>query len=140
MKREKIHLPRGFKVAIAETREAYESGTLTDKHKRSFIGRAPDMSLHELLAGEDKTRRYSEVMAAAAGWCQGCQPPHYVGTQLEWDHIQGGLSGRCDCIYNSRGVCRSFHLSRHYQVGRSTLKEPKSKCPGIGEKHDENQV
>jgi len=90
------------------------------------------MSLHELLAGEDKSRRYSEMLATFTGWCEGCTPSHYIGQECEWHHRQGGLSGRCDCVANRKWVCHAYHLSVHVQVGRSTRKEPKFKCPGIG--------
>jgi hypothetical protein len=102
-------MPRGHQTAHYETRQAYETGQFTDKYKRSFIGRAADGSLHELLAGEDKQRRYREVFERAAGMCQGCQPSHYIGEFGEWDHIQGGLSGRCDCLHNAQWVCPTFH-------------------------------
>jgi hypothetical protein len=124
-------MPRGYKIAHTETRQAYAEGRFTDKYKRSFYGRATDGSLHELLAGEDKSRRYREVMEAANGFCQGCASPHHIGSFGEWHHIQDGLSGRCDDMSNARWVCITFHRARHVQVGQSTLEESKSKCLGV---------
>src|SRR5256885_13010604 len=109
-------MPRGFKIAREETRAAYQSGSFTDKRKRSFIGRGPDGTLHELLAGEDKSRRYREVMDASQGICQGCATAHYVGAMGEWDHRKGGLTSRCDCLHNARRVCADFHRKRHVSV------------------------
>lgn len=109
-------MPRAFKVDIYETEKAYREGRFTDRHRRSFIGRAPDLSMHELLAGEDKSRRRSEVMGQAEGWCQGCERPHYIGALGEWDHIQGGLSGRCDCLHNARWVCAKIHRQKHVHL------------------------
>ncbi len=102
-------MPRGFKRDEAATAEAYETGRLTDKRKRSFISREG----HELLAGEDKSRRRSEVMERDKGLCQGCPKPHFVGAMGEWDHIKSGNSGRCDCLHNGRWVCAAFHRRRH---------------------------
>lgn len=109
-------MPRGMKFDRFETDKAYRMGLLIDNRERSFIGRAPDGSLHDMLYGEDKTRRRREVLEAAKGLCQGCAPPHYVGEMGEWDHIQGGLTGRCDCKHNSRWVCEGFHRKRHVHL------------------------
>lgn len=109
-------MPRGFKRDRTETAKAYEEGRLTDRKKRSFIGRGPDGTLHELLAGEDKSRRRSAVMERAGGLCQGCEPAHFLGEDGEWHHIQSGLSGRCDCLHNARWVCADFHRKRHVSV------------------------
>jgi len=102
---------RGHKYDHYETEKARKAGKLKDK--RSFIGRRLDMSLHELLAGEDKQRRYTEIVDRAKGQCQGCESPHYIGEKGEWDHIQSGLTGRCDCLHNGRWVCIAFHRKRH---------------------------
>lgn len=107
---------RGFKRDRTETERAYEDARFTDKRKRSFIGRDPQGALHELLAGEDKSRRYVEIMDRAAGYCQGCPTQHYIGSLGEWDHIRAGLSGRCDCAHNGRWVCAEFHRKRHVSV------------------------
>jgi hypothetical protein len=109
-------MPRGHKYDRFETERAYREGRLTDKRKRSFIGRDSSGQHHELLAGEDKSRRYREIMDAAKGLCQGCSTPHYVGSMGEWDHIKSGLSGRCDCLHNGRWVCVDFHRKRHVHV------------------------
>ncbi len=109
-------MPRGFKRDHYETEKAYREGRFKDKRKRSFIGRAPDRTTHELLDGEDKSNRYREVMEASRGLCQGCGKPHYVGSLGEWDHIQGGLSGRCDCLHNSQWVCVAFHRKKHVHL------------------------
>jgi len=105
---------RGFKFDPTETRLAFAEKRITDK--RSFIGRAPDGSLHELLAGKDKSNRWEEIRVRAANLCQGCDTPHYVGVFGEWDHIQGGTSGRCDCLHNARFVCIAFHRKRHVHL------------------------
>src|SRR5262252_470648 len=105
-------MPRGFKVDRYETEKAYEEGRLSDRRKRSFIA----IGGCELLFGVDKTRRRSEIEQRDKGLCQGCARPHYIGSMGEWDHIRGGLSGRCDCLHNGRWVCAAFHRKRHVQV------------------------
>ena len=105
---------RGHKYDHYETEKARAAGKLTDK--RSFIGRRLDMSLHELLAGEDKQRRYTEIVDRAKGFCEACTPTHYIGAEGEWDHIQGGNVGRCDCLHNGRWVCVAVHRKKHVHL------------------------
>lgn len=107
-------MPRGFKYDRTETEKAHAEGRITEKD--SFIGRAPDGSLHELLVREDKRRRHDEVLERSKGFCQGCEMAHYIGPLGEWHHRRGGLSGRCDCIHNAQWVCPAFHRARHVQV------------------------
>ena len=110
-------MPRGFKRDEYETRKAYREGRLTDSQKRSFIGRGSDGSLHELLYGEDKSRRYREVMEAAKGLCQGCETAHYIGSLGQWHHVwKAKGSQRCDCLHSALWVCEAWHKKFHVKV------------------------
>lgn len=117
---------RGFALAVAATERAYKVGALRDKHKRSFIGRKPDGSMHLLLFGMDKNWMHERVMSNAAGRCQGCPISHYVGAWLEWDHLNHKQWNRCDCERNGRGVCNPFHTRRHTRREREEIPP----CPG----------
>lgn len=124
-------MPRGFRLDVTETKAAYACGALTDKKKRSFIGRKPDGTLHLMLFGEDKTRMHDEIMSRDRCICRGCPKPHYVGPFGEWDHLRHQLWNRCDDAANGRCVCSGFHVKRH---GPQSWKLPKEKfepCVGV---------
>src|SRR2546425_437313 len=114
-------MARGFRLDRAETNKAYREGRLTDPRKRSFIGRSTDGSLHDLLSGADKERRYREVMERAKGLCQGCPRPHYVGAMGQWHHVwTPGKVMRCDCLHSALWACEPWHLKEHVRIGGRT--------------------
>jgi hypothetical protein len=118
---------RGFKRDETETKAAYTCKALVDKRKRSFIGRKPDGSLHLMLAGEDKTRMWDQIMTRDRSMCRGCPTAHYVGAFGEWDHMHHKTWDRCDCAANGRCVCSAFHLRRHVVRFREEFKP----CRGV---------
>ena len=120
-------MSRGFKLDRAETANAYERGQYVDKRKRSFVGRASDGSLHDLLFGEDKSRRRREVIEKFRGVCSGCKTGHYIGALGEWHHRwRPGHVPRCDCIASAMWVCNSWHV--RYTMARKHSEV--TSCPG----------
>ena len=114
-------MPRGFRKDIAATQDR----KLLDS--RSFVSRQLILgnyecqnAKHEILYGKDKSARRREVYERAKGRCEQCGRAASWETG-EWDHIKGGLTGRCDCLSNAQWVCGAnsngcnFHRRKHNQ-------------------------
>lgn len=73
---------------------------------------------HLYLEGIDKQMQRERVWSQGAGRCDSCDKPLTWET-FEWDHIQGGLVGRCDCLHNASVKCWECHHGKHVQVGQA---------------------
>ena len=116
-------MPRGFRTAVQETREAYDDRFFRDKKYRSFIGFKPDKpeELHEILYGVDVEPRRREVFIRDGYKCKRC------GRDVAWDsedallerpighlrHIVGGSVDRCWCLHNLEVSCAECHKPDH---------------------------
>lgn len=106
-------MSRGFKRDTKLTKRLRENGFLEDR--RSFVGYDLEMIPHFVLFGMDLTTQRHLVWAKSRGNCAICRR-RLDSLAWEMDHIQGGLSGRCDCSHNLRALCVDCHRSRHVQV------------------------
>ena len=109
-------MPHGFKRDVTMTRAMRENRFLM---ARGSFATLPDANgkVHFHLEEFDRMRMRPIVFARSKGKCQNkrCRAD-IMGAPWEMDHIQGGLSGRCDCLHNLRALCVPCHRARHPQV------------------------
>lgn len=102
-------MPRGAKTDIAVTKMMHDNRIFADS--RSFVS----LDAHLFLYGQDKEYQRSRVFADSRGLCVACGR-EITWETFEWDHVQGGLVGRCDCLHNAAAKCRECHRNKHVQV------------------------
>jgi|SRR5690348_5738397 len=91
------------------------------KDVRSEVKRDMELVPHLKLFGEDMSEQRELVMRRAKGRCEyrneaGKRCP--VRDNLEMDHVQGGLVGRCDCLHNLQMLCPRCHQAKHGRTVR----------------------
>lgn len=107
-------MPRGAQVDLAATKARNFHNPWTPKNRSgSFVGR----DSHEYLSGRDRTLRRLEVWKRSKH-CATCGK-FLSWSEIEMDHVQGGLYGRCDCLDcdrnggnppgNVQPACRECH-------------------------------
>jgi HNH endonuclease len=104
-------MPRGARKDTAVTKLLLDNGLLLDK--RSFVsldGNKP----HLFLRGADVGTQRERIWQRSKGKCSNCLRVVIFGFFDDWemDHIQGGLSGRCDCLHNVQALCRDCHAKK----------------------------
>jgi hypothetical protein len=109
-------MPRGAKKDLAVTKMMLENHFLYDK--RSFVS----LDAHLYLYGKDKEDQRIKVFSESLMRCADCRRPIFWDT-FEWDHIRGGLLGRCDCLHNAASKCRECHSKKHVQPRWTASKE-----------------
>jgi hypothetical protein len=97
-------MPRGFKKDYADTHEAYATRRFVDNECRSFLSlpkviHGEDEQQHEILWGEDKSKRRHEVYEAAKGICKHCGV-FVAEDEGDMCHIEDKAGKRCDCLGN----------------------------------------
>jgi hypothetical protein len=104
---------RGHKRDEPLTKMLRENGLLLDAH--SFVGYDLEMKPHVLLKGGDIILQREAVLIKSRYRCADCKRVLLPGEE-ELDHIQGGLSGRCDCRHNLQILCGDCHRKKHVRV------------------------
>ena len=103
-------MPRGAKLDRFVTILLRKNRFLFDN--RSFVGHDSNMTPHLYLYGEDKSKQRARVFSDSKARCAECRQSIYWET-FEWDHKQGGLTGRCDCLHNAAALCHDCHAKKH---------------------------
>jgi hypothetical protein len=126
---------RGHKRDEPLTKMLRENGLLLDAH--SFVGYDLQMQPHILLKGPDIILQREAVLIKSRNRCAGCKRVLLPGEE-ELDHIQGGLSGRCDCRHNLQILCFDCHRKKHVRVkfGGSNANRRASTTPNGHEAND----
>jgi hypothetical protein len=91
----------------------YLAGELDHAYRRAEVYRLAGGEVVLHLTADGKHIDYAEKIKDAI--CQGCEKPHRVNWFWgEWHHVKNGLGPqRCDCIHNSKFVCKSWHALHH---------------------------
>jgi len=109
-------MPHGFKRDTSQTKAMKENRFLMERGSFVTLPHA-DGKIHFHLEGSDRSRMRPIVFARAKGRCQNQRCKALLEFRSwEMDHIQGGTSGRCDCLHNLRALCIPCHRARHPQV------------------------
>lgn len=98
-----------------KTRNERKSRPLRDR--RSKIVHDLSGEKHILLFGRDIAAQRSLLLAVRGFHCEICGIPAN-SEDLEMDHKQGGLTGRCDCLHNLQMLCRRCHTAKHDRTVR----------------------
>jgi len=77
-----------------------------------------EMVPHLKLKGLDKQLQRTRVFIEGKRQCSDCKRKISFDEPWEWDHIQGGNSGRCDCLHNAQILCPQCHIERHGRYPR----------------------
>jgi hypothetical protein len=103
-------MPRGAKKDVPVTKLLFANGLFLDK--RSFLGWRESVP-HMFLKGADVADQRRRVWGRSKEKCASCKKLIWT---FEMDHIQGGLSGRCDCLHNLQALCHECHAKKHISV------------------------
>lgn len=106
---------RGFKSDTKASAVLRKNGLFEDLRSRLVYD--GNYKPHLLLWGMDKSRQRARVFAKSRSKCKICQTP-ITPDSFEMDHINGGLSGRCDCIENLQALCHTCHNAKHGRYPR----------------------
>lgn len=95
-------MPRGFRTDRAVTNLLYANRIFLDSRSFVSLGSQPHLVLYGIDIVEQRKRLYLRDL----GKCAECES---TTEDWEWDHIQGGNVGRCDCLHNAQTLCRQCH-------------------------------
>ena len=107
-------MPRGHKKDVHVTKLLFRNGLLLDRRSFLSLPREEDGTVHLMLKGDDIVCQRQRVWHRSKQRCALCKGA--ITFDFEMDHIQGGTSGRCDCLHNLRALCRDCHRLKHVRT------------------------